>query len=127
MDVLGRALVAAAVLGAVWLLARWWAGRGRSSAVDVSGLMSGAGVVIFTRDDCINCEQALAEIELVGVATRRVRLEEEPELAAAAGVEGVPMTVVVDGAGRSRAQFGGKLDRRRLRRALRRAGIAPAP
>ena len=89
--------------------------------VDVTGLLAGPGIVIFTRKDCSNCEQALAVVGSQGVPVREVRLEEEPEVAQLAGVEGVPLTVVVAADGTAAAPLAGRLRPGTLQRAVRRA------
>jgi hypothetical protein len=115
-------VVAATVAGA--LGAAGWARRTaahRGPEVDVTGLVVGPGVVIFTKDDCATCADALERVEGLGLAVRQIRAEEEPGELEARGVTGVPVTVVVDAAGLPCGRFAGLPARRALRRAARRA------
>jgi len=113
-------LVAASALAVAW----WLRSRAVRSGdpIDVAGLREGAGVVIFTKDDCPTCVTMLALLETTVAPVRRVRAEDEPQELEARGVTGVPLTVVVDGAGRPIAQFAGVPPSRALRRAVARAG-----
>ena len=116
------AVVAAALAAA--LGTAWWARRSaarRGPAVDVTGLVVGPGVVIFTKDECITCAAALERVEGLGLPVRRVRAEDEPGTLEARGVTGVPVTVVVNQAGGACGRFAGLPARRPLRRAARRA------
>jgi glutaredoxin len=113
------------LVAALSLVVAWWL-RSRADRsgdpIDVAGLREGAGVVIFTKDDCPTCVTTLALLETAAVPVRRVRAEDEPEELAARGVTGVPVTVVVDGSGRPIAQFAGVPPTRALLRAVARAG-----
>lgn len=119
-------LVLAAVL-AVVVVARL---IGRSQrpvhpAVDLDHLGAEPGLVIFTSTDCSNCRDALAEAERCGVPIRQVSYELEPTEFDRAGVEAVPLTVVVGDSGAVSAILTGVPRRRSLDRAVARAGLAP--
>ena len=94
----------------------------RQTRLDVSGLISGPGVVVFTKDDCPNCAAVLELLDGDPVTVRQVRAEAEPEVFEKLAIEGVPITVAVAGAGRRVAQFAGLPRAASLRRALRRVG-----
>lgn len=119
-----RILLVLAVVALSLAIAWWLRSRaGRSGdPIDVAGLREGAGVVIFTKDDCPTCVTTLALLDTVSVPVRQVRAEDEPKELEARGVTGVPVTVVVDGSGRPIAQFAGVPPARALRRAVARAG-----
>ena len=122
-----RILLVLSVAGMALALAWWLRARAERSgtAVDVTGLSAGAGVVIFTKEHCPSCVTTLGMLETVDVPVRRIRAEDEPEVFEARGVTGVPVTVVVDGLGRPIAQFAGVPPARGLRRAIARAGEIP--
>ncbi|MBT8203181.1 MAG: hypothetical protein HKN74_04460 [Acidimicrobiia bacterium] len=109
------AAVAAGALVVAWLL-RVRARRG-VAVVDVSGLTAGPAVVVFTKDDCANCARTLERIGALGLPIRQIRAEDDPEALRSRGITGVPVTVFVDSAGRSRRQFAGLPPARLLRRA----------
>ena len=90
--------------------------------VDVSGLGLESPVVAFTSKGCENCMQVMALLASVGAQVREVSFDLDPELFEAAGVEAVPLVVVVDRDGNPVWQRGGKLTGRTVRRALARAG-----
>jgi glutaredoxin len=118
-----RIVLVLAVAALALVLAWWFRTRANRSGepIDVSGLRSDAGVVIFTKDDCPSCVTTLGLLEAVAVPVRQVRAEEEPEAFEARRVTGVPVTVIVDGSGRSIAQFAGVPRARALERAIGRA------
>ena len=116
-------LVAALALACAWWLRRL---EGRSGdAVDVTGLIAGAGIVIFTKDDCPSCVTTLALLDTVPAPVRRVRAEDDPQLFEERRVTGVPVTVIVGQFGRRVAQFAGVPSERALKRAIARAGEIP--
>ncbi len=123
-DLLIRALVVgggAAAAVAIGLLAR----RRRSSKqppVRVEGLALEAAVVAFTSTDCSNCKEVMRRLSRLSVPVREVAYELEPALFEAAGVEAVPLVVIVTPEGARSQQFGGLVELSRLRRALSRAG-----
>ena len=118
-----RVLVVVGVAAVALLAAVIWRRRSEPAhpPVDAAGLLTGPGIVIFTRKDCSNCEQALAIVGAQGVPVREVRLEQEPEVAERAGVEGVPLAVIIGAAGTQTAQLAGRLREGTVRRAVRRA------
>lgn len=127
MSDLARILLVVSVAALALALA-WWLRRRASRsgvAIDVTGLTAGAGVVIFTKDDCASCVTALALLETAALPVRRVRAEDEPEEFEARGITGVPITVVVGGSGRPIAQFAGAPPAWRLKRAIALAGEIP--
>jgi len=93
--------------------------------VDLGRLATEPGIVIFTSTDCRNCREALAEVERSGMPIRQVSHELEPGEFERAGVEAVPLTVVVDDSGAVSAVMTGVPRRRSLDRAISRAGLAP--
>ena len=118
-----------AVLAVAGLLAAWLARslhNKRQKRLDVSGLISGPGVVVFTKDDCPNCAAVLKLLEPSSLTLRQVRAEAEPEVFEQLAVDGVPITVVVADGGRNVGQFAGLPTAMSLRRALRRGGEIPS-
>lgn len=79
-------------------------------------------VVAFTSTDCSTCRKVMGRLGALGVPVREVTHELEPGVLEAAGVEGVPLVVVLSPTGEPSAQFGGNVSRRRLRRAVEHAG-----
>ncbi len=127
MSDLARILIVLSVSGLSLAVAWWLRARSDRSGepIDVAGLLAGGGVIVFTKDDCSTCVTTLALLEALSVPVRRVRAEDEPDELEARGVTGVPVTVVVDTAGRPVAQFAGLPPGRALRRAVARAGEIP--
>ncbi len=82
-------------------------------------------MLVFTSPACASCEPALEVVErMAGQGTlRRFDFGEHPEVLRRAGVEAVPVTVVVGAGGQVVTQLGGVPSRWRLRRALRAAGL----
>lgn len=120
-----RALVVVVLVGLALLVARL-AGRWQRpihATPNLEGLELPAGLVVFTSTDCANCRAALAAASDTGVPIREVTYELEPGLFAKAGVEAVPLTVVVSEEGSVAATFAGVPGARGLRRALRVAGF----
>ncbi len=108
---------------AIALLLAWVARafhRKQARNLDVRSLLTGSGVVVFTKDDCSNCAAVLAMLKPLGVKVRQVRAETEQKVFTELAIEGVPMTVVVAESGANIAQFSGLPRAARLRRALRR-------
>lgn len=125
-DIVRFVIVMASV--AVALGAAWWARRRaarRGPSVDVSGLLAGPGVVIFTKDDCATCVEMLGRLASSGLPIRQVRAEDEAVELERRAVTAVPVTVIQDNAGRPVAQFRGVAPAAALRRAVRRAGEIP--
>ncbi|MGI9647175.1 MAG: hypothetical protein ACR2OI_01510 [Acidimicrobiia bacterium] len=120
---LARVLIVAAVLAAALGLAGWLRARaaGRGDPVDVSGLVDGPAIVVFTKDDCATCVAALERVSSLGLPIRQVRAEDEPDIFEERAVTAVPLTVVVNSDGSPGARFGGDPPRRPLQRAVRRA------
>ena len=116
--------VAAAALAIGFLLRRWqWASH---PPIDVSELALPAGIVVFTSTECANCKKVLATLRGLDVPMREVTHELEPATFEAAGVEAVPLTVVIDSEGSLVAQLPGAVSVRRVKRSLRGAGVAAA-
>lgn len=127
MTVSLRLLIVLAAVLAIVVVARA-IGRSRSPAhpaVDLGHLGAAAGIVIFTSTDCSNCREALGVVERRGVPIRQVSYELEPMEFDRAGVEAVPLTVVVGDSGTVSAVIAGVPPGRRLDRAIARAGLAP--
>lgn len=122
---LGRALLVTAVIAAaigIGLVAARIK-RPHHRPVDVSDLGSAPGIVIFTSTDCSNCREALEMVRAQELAVREVTNELEPGRLEAAGVEAVPLTVVLATDGRQVASFAGVPPRRAFRRAVERASV----
>jgi hypothetical protein len=120
-----RIVVVVGALLLVLLLARLAGKWQRPShpAVEVSALGSEAGIVLFTSTDCSNCAAARRVAEASGLPIREVTWELEPGRFSAAGVEAVPLTVLVDDRRAATAVFAGVPSGRAIQRAARRAGI----
>ena len=122
---LGRALVVILVIGAaigVGLIAAR-VRRPHHPTVDVSELGTAPGIVIFTSTDCANCREALEIVRAQPLPVREVTNELEPGRLANAGVEAVPLTVVVGADRRQIARYAGIPPRRALRKAVARASF----
>jgi hypothetical protein len=101
--------------------------RGRWSShppIDVSKLALPSGIVVFTATDCSNCKKVLTTLRSVEVPVREVTHELEAATFEAAGVEAVPLTVLIDDQGKVVAQLPGVVSARRVKRSLRSAGLA---
>lgn len=109
------------VIVAVRLLAAWQ--RPRHPPIDLGELSATPGIVLFTSADCVNCAQARAVVESLGVPVREVTWELEPTVLERVGVEAVPLTAVVGGSGSVNWLGAGVPSERVLQRALRRAGV----
>lgn len=117
-------LVAAAALAIGFLLRHVaWTSH---PPIDVSELDLPAGIVVFTSTECVNCKEVLAALRSLDVPLREVTHELEPAAFEAAGVEAVPLTVVLDHQGAVVAQLPGVVSGRRVKRALRSAGVDAA-
>ncbi len=118
------AAVAVAALAIGYLLRRGqWSSH---PPIDVSELALPAGIVVFTSTECANCKKVLATLRRLDVPLREVTHELEPASFEAAGIEAVPLTVVVDGQGTVVAQLPGVVSARRVKRSLRSAGLVAA-
>jgi len=95
--------------------------RPHHPVVDVSGLGSTPGVVIFTSTECSSCHEALEVVRAQVLPVREVTNELEPGRLEAAGVEAVPLTVVVAADGTETGTFAGVPPRRAFQRAIQRA------
>ena len=104
-------------IGVGLLAARWSRPSHPRVHLDALGLPS--GLVIFTSTDCPTCGRARSVAEGFDVPIREITHELEPALFDRAGIEAVPLTVVVDGEGGVVAQFTGVPRRRALGRAIR--------
>ena len=116
--VLGAVLL---VIVAVRLVGRWQ--RPSHPPINAAAIPSGPGVVVFTSTDCANCRAALGVVETLGVGIREVTWELEPGVFEAAGVEAVPLTVVVGDEARVELLATGVPRKSALRRAAARAGL----
>ena len=94
--------------------------------IDVTGLEYPAGIVVFTSTECANCKKLLPRLRSLDVPVREVTHEIEPAAFEAAGVEAVPLTVVIDDSGAVVAQLSGAVSARRVKHALRTAGFTAA-
>lgn len=123
-DPLVRLLIVAVLVGVAlgvgFLLRRWqWASH---PPIDTDELDLPAGVVVFTSTECGSCKGVLAKVRGLDVPVRQVTHELEPAMFEEAGVEAVPLTVVIDDAGSVVAQLPGDVSAWRIKRAVRRAG-----
>lgn len=128
-DLAARVLIVAGVVAiavVATLLARRF-GSPHHVPVDLTGLGLPSGIVIFTSTTCANCKEALARVRGTGAPVREVTHEIEEAKFEAAGVSGVPLTVIVDDDGRVVDQIAGVPRPGRLQRSLRRAGLATEP
>lgn len=89
--------------------------------IDVSGLGLPAGIVLFTSTDCTTCGAARDVLRREGAYFREVTWELEGRLLEKAGVEAVPLLIVLDDQGQTVAQVAGVPRGRSLRRALAQA------
>jgi len=81
------------------------------------------GVMLFTSTDCENCKEALRRVGALGAEVREVTWELEPAVFKRVGVEAVPLTAVVDEAGRVELLAAGVPRKNALKRAMARAGL----
>ena len=86
-------------------------------SVDVSSLEIGRGVVMFTSSSCATCADArsVADRVLGAVGYEERSWEQDADALAAAGVDEVPLTVIVNRRGRVRAVLRGRPHPLRLR------------
>ena len=101
-----------------------WAFRRRAERtgppIELGDLVAGRAAVVFTKDDCPTCPETLERLKGLGIPIHQVRAEDRPEELASRGIDGVPVTVLVDGSGRIAGRFRGLPPRGALRRAVRR-------
>jgi len=81
------------------------------------------GIVLFTSTDCSTCKRAISRIHESGLTFREITYDLEPQRFDAWGVNGVPLTVVLDAAGEVVDAISGVPSPRRVRRAARTARI----
>lgn len=123
-----RALILVAVIGAALLfpaVRAWIVRRASRDSLSVEALRPWPAVVMFTSNDCDSCgpvREAVHQVASAGVV-REVAYQGDAATFLAAGIGEVPVVVVVDRAGRTVARFDGRVSPRRLRGALRRAGL----
>ena len=124
MDPVARLVIVGAVLMAGLLAI--WAFRRRAERtgppIDLGNLATGRAAVVFTKDDCPTCVRTLDLLGSLDIPIHQVRAEDRPEELESRGIDGVPVTLVVDGSGRVQGQFRGLPPRGALRRAVNRAG-----
>jgi hypothetical protein len=112
-------VAAAAAVGL--MLRRWqWASH---PPIEATELNLPPGLVVFTSVDCTNCKKMLDALRRLDLPVREVTYELEPGMFEAAGVEAVPLTVVIDDQGAVVTQLPGVVSARRVKWAARRAGI----
>lgn len=117
-------LAVVVVVLAVRLIGRWQ--RPTHPPVALGDLGAEPGVVVFTSTECSNCREAITVVETFDVPIRQVSYElEGPELERA-GVQAVPLTVVVGEKGAIAAVLAGVPRRRALARAIVAAGLRRA-
>lgn len=113
-----------AVAAATGLIASWWWRPGHP-AVSVVRFDAAQGIVLFTSTECSKCRRARQVAEQTGAPIREITYELEPGTFTAAGVEAVPLTIVIGRDGGVVAQFSGVPTRRALKRAVSASGAAP--
>lgn len=91
--------------------------------LDLDGVEFSSGLVVFTSTECRRCRVVLAAAKSTGAPLREVTYEIEANLQEQLGVTGVPLTLVIDRAGKPVAQFAGLVSSRTLGRALHQAGL----
>jgi len=123
-DVVVRALLLLFAALVAVALGRMATKKRRSShpVADISTVDTDAALVAFTSTECENCEQVMRQLVGLRVKIREITHENEPALFEAAGVDGVPLVVVLRPDGTHASQFAGTVRRRALSRALIEAG-----
>ena len=112
-------------VAAIAIAAGLLATRRRRSAqppVRVDGLGFDSAIVVFTSTDCSRCRKTMSQLSVLDATVREVAYELEPGLFESAGVDGVPLVVVMTPDGARSSQFAGAVGDFRLNRALARAG-----
>ena len=105
-------------LTAIWVFRRRAERIGPPLAL--GDLAAGKAAVVFTKDDCPACIDTLRRLAGFDIPIRQVRAEDRPEELESRGIDGVPVTVLVDASGRIHGQFRGLPPKRALRRAVTR-------
>ncbi len=123
-DVAFRLLVVAgvAVIAVVAALVARRLAVPRHPPLRSAGVALPPGLVVFTATTCDRCREALTVARATGVPLREITYELEGQMFASLGVDGVPLTLVVDQEGNARRLLAGVPARRTLRRALAAAG-----
>jgi hypothetical protein len=125
MSPLLRILIAGAavalVVAVARLASRWL--KPIHPAIDLEGLGSRPGVILFTSTGCETCTAAGDVVDAADVGVRRVTWEGEPELFERYGIEAVPLVIVLGADGTTYLTETGIPDSRHLGPAIRRAGI----
>lgn len=122
------ALATAALI--VVVLARLVGGRKQSpQSIDLRDARLPGGMVLFTSTECANCATVRSMLAATGLRPREVTWELEPATMERAGVDALPLTVVVDNDGAIIEQWSGVPSRRWVSRAVAAAKrvTAPAP
>ena len=117
-------LAVVVVVVAVRLVGRWQ--RPTHPPIVIGDLGAEPGVVVFTSTECSNCREAITVVETFDVPIRQVSYELEAPQLERAGVEAVPLTVVVGEQNAIVAVFAGVPRRRTLARAIAAAGLRGA-
>lgn len=123
-DILPRLILILGVVGGAAAVA--YLSRRRFSthpSLDLEGVEFAPGLVVFTSTNCRRCKVVLSAAKSTGAPLREVTYEIEAGLQERLGVTGVPLTLVIDKAGRPTAQYAGLVGSRRLSRALSQAGL----
>ena len=128
MNEITRALVIVGVVGLALIATALWAARAarsRRRAILTEALRPWPAVVLFTSTDCDACDpvRALVHGVVPGAAMRELAYQGNAERFRSAGVEKVPVVVVINGVGDPVGVFEGPVTGRQIGRALRRAGI----
>ena len=97
-------------------------GQKVSPPADLTAFDFDVAVVAFTSTDCSTCRKVMRRIGTLGVPVREVTYELEAGSFEKAGVDGVPLVVVLTPGQERAAQFGGAVSRNRLHRAVAAAG-----
>lgn len=121
MRVLAVGAAVALVIAIARLASRWQ--RPTRPPIDLDGLGSRPGVIVFTSNDCGTCVEATGIVRRTGVEARDVAWEREPAVFERYGIDAVPLVVVLDAEGNSFMFETGVPDARRLSVAIRKAGV----
>jgi hypothetical protein len=109
------------VIVIVRLMARWQ--KPPHPPLELEGLGSRPGVVVFTSTDCPTCVEAMRTVGELNAPIREITWELEPHIFDQYHVEAVPLIAVLDRDGRSTMFETGAPNRNRFVKAVRAAGI----
>ncbi|MGZ5384144.1 MAG: hypothetical protein ACXW15_01020 [Acidimicrobiia bacterium] len=128
MSEITRAVVIVAVVAFALGATGLWAGyraRGRRSAISTESLRPWPAAVLFTSADCDACDPVRSILSgcASGDVVREVVYEGSAGTFRSAGVDSVPVVVVIDDRGTPIGVYEGQVTARQIERVLRRAGL----